>query len=246
MDYRYIVLLLAIALVVLTALEISSASNNNTDETFESTGETVPETTCTCGATEATTIPEETVEETTEATTMPVETVPETTEVTEPTVIETTEPTIPETEPVETEPPVAYYNVPLDHDLQDYIFELCDVYQVDPGIIIAMIEKESNYQADIMGDNGAAYGLLQIHPRWHQARMDNLGVTDLLDPYQNVLVGIDLFAELMVDGNDSLVWALMAYNAGPSYATDMRNAGSISYYARRVMQIADGLKFEKI
>ena len=244
MDYRYIVLLIAMVLVVLTVLEISSENHKETTtDSMEPINETVPETEpmTTCESTEE---PTETEPE--EDIVLPVETEAPTEEMVKPdledTMSELKEAVQEAVDEVVESAPTMYYDVPLDHDLQDYIFELCDVYQVDPAIIIAMIEKESNYRVDTIGDNGASKGLMQIQSRWHQARMDNLGVTNLLDPYQNVLVGIDFFAELMVDGHDSLVWALMAYNGGPSYATDMRSTGTISYYARRVMQIADGLK----
>ena len=40
---------------------------------------------------------------------------------------------------------VTYYDVPLNHELQDYIFTLCEGRGIDPAIIIAMIEKEYYY-----------------------------------------------------------------------------------------------------
>ena len=254
MNYRIIVLIIAVMLIVVTMCEILSAGRKSSAEAAESTEMTMIETTevteepveeteATTVETEAPTEPtEETVCEATEAptkpeptedVTVPKETVEETTVATEP-----PEPS----EEVETR---LYYDVPLDHDLQDHIFDLCEMYDVDPAIIIAMIEKESNYQADAIGDGGASKGLMQIQTKWHQGRMDELGVTDLLDPYQNVHVGIDLFAEVMEMGGNSTSWALMAYNGGPSFAREMRAAGTISYYARRVMQIADGLEFEE-
>lgn len=130
---------------------------------------------------------------------------------------------------------VTYFDVPLSKDLQDYIFKVCKSYNVDPSIIIAMIWKESTYRVDVMGDNGNAYGLMQIQPRWHKERMKKLGVTDLLDPYQNVLVGIDYFAELY-HKKDSYTWALMAYNGGPDYANRLTKSGKISSYASAILQ----------
>lgn len=138
-------------------------------------------------------------------------------------------------EPVESfESEVVYFDVPLSEDLQDHIFEVCESYGVDPAVIIAMIGKESTYRADTIGDNGNSYGLMQIQPRWHQARIDRLGVTDLLDPYQNVVVGINYFAELLGYGQ-GLEWSLMAYNGGISYANKKTAAGEVSDYARIVL-----------
>jgi hypothetical protein len=181
------------------------------------------------------TIPDKLIPEVTEA---PTE--PEPTE--EPTIPEET---IPETEPTQapTEPiieydPYRYYNVPLDYGIQEHIFTLCDYYGIDYEIVIAMIYKESYFTIDIIGDNGNAFGLMQIQPRWHQARMDKLGVTDLLDPYQNITVGIDYFAECIRLGGGSIEYGLMAYNGGPSYASELWANGEISYYAQVVLQYA--------
>lgn len=134
-----------------------------------------------------------------------------------------------------------YFDVPLDHKLQDYIFALCEEKCIDPAIIIAMIDKESKFDIDIIGDKGKSYGLMQIQPRWHKERMEELGVTDLLDPYQNVTVGIDILAELLESG-ESLEWALMAYNGGHSYANRLIAEGRLSTYASTVIENASELE----
>lgn len=113
--------------------------------------------------------------------------------------------------------PIYIYNVPLDVDLQLYIIETCSGYHVEPSVIVAMIERESTFRADAVGDGGNSFGLMQIQPRWHEERMERLGVTDLLDPRQNVLVGIDYLAELC-NRYECIGMALMAYNAGPTGA----------------------------
>lgn len=132
------------------------------------------------------------------------------------------------------EPSVVYYDVPLSEDLQNHIFELCGRYEIEPVIVIAMIGKESSYDADIVGDNGRAFGLMQIQPRWHEERIESLGVSDLLDPYQNVLVGIDYLAELFDMGN-SLEWTLMAYNGGFAHADRHIGRGTVSEYVEDVL-----------
>lgn len=98
--------------------------------------------------------------------------------------------------------------------VEAYINSKSAEYGLDPEIVKAVIKVESNWQHDLIGDNGQSYGLMQIQPRWHQARMDRLGVTDLLNPEQNVLVGCDLLAELLEKTNGDLDKALTIYNAG--------------------------------
>lgn len=133
------------------------------------------------------------------------------------------------------------YDIPLDDELQDYIIETSEERGVDPAIIIAMIKRESQFDIDIIGDKGKAFGLMQIHPRWHSDRMEKLGVTDLLDPYQNVTVGIDIMAELL-DGGKSVEWALMAYNGGYANANRHIEAGTLSEYATDVLKFAEELE----
>lgn len=136
---------------------------------------------------------------------------------------------------------VTFYDVPLSEELQIHIFEECEKHNIAPAIIIAMIERESNYKADAIGDNGNSLGLMQIQPKWNQERMDRLGCTDLLDPFQNVTVGIDIVAELK-GKNSELYWVLMAYNGWTEYANKRMESGNISEYALGIVEIASELE----
>ena len=91
---------------------------------------------------------------------------------------------------------VVYFDVPLSEELQDHIFALCETYGIAPAIIISMIDQESQYDASVVGDDGESTGLMQIQRKWHEERMARLGATDLLDPFQNVAVGVDYLAEI--------------------------------------------------
>lgn len=134
-----------------------------------------------------------------------------------------------------------YYDVPLDTELQDHIFRLCDYYGIDAGLVIAIIQKESGFDPDVVGDSGNSFGLMQIQERWHIDRMARLECPELLNPYQNVEVGIDILAELFGKFDD-ITWVLMAYNGGESYATEMRRNGQISEYARLVLKYVSELR----
>lgn len=143
----------------------------------------------------------------------PVETV----DITEPPAIQESEKTDPGASEAPLQPVIEetrYFDVPLSEDLQDYIFALCENREIDPAIVIAMIRHESNYDPMDIGDGGNSYGLMQVQPRWHSDRMEKLGVSDLFDPYQNVLVGVDYLDE-MLDEGEGMEWALRAYNGGP-------------------------------
>ena len=138
-------------------------------------------------------------------------------------------------EPTPEEP---MFNVPLDEEVQRHIIKLCEEHEIPSAVVIAMIERESRFTADVIGDNGNSFGLMQIQPRWHSGRMERLGVTDLLDPKQNVTVGIDLLAELL-EKDKGLAWSLMAYNMGSGKANQFYNEGKVSEYAACVLAAAE-------
>lgn len=127
------------------------------------------------------------------------------------------------------------YDVPLDKDLQLHIIETCEAYHIDPAIVMAMIWRESRYNADAVGDSGNSLGLMQIQPYWHGGRMERLGCEDLLDPYQNVVVGIDYLAESIERYDGDIAKALVAYNQGSYYET-------ITGYALDVLDMAGELR----
>jgi soluble lytic murein transglycosylase-like protein len=131
-----------------------------------------------------------------------------------------------------TEPTVTLYDVPLDHDLQLHIISEANAHGIDPAIIMAMAYKESSYNVNSVGDGGNSYGLLQIQPKWHYKRMQKLGCTDLLDPYQNVIVGIDYLCAQLARYDGHIGKALTAYNAG-------HYSGTITNYAKTIMAMAE-------
>lgn len=138
------------------------------------------------------------------------------------------------------QPTPQLWDVPLDAELQIFITELCAKNHIAPELVLAMIERESTYRADAIGDSGNSFGLMQIQKKFHLERMERLGVDNLLDPYQNVQVGIDYLAELLGKGNTA--YALMSYNGGPDYGKAMVNRGEISEYAEAVLQAAELLQ----
>ena len=135
---------------------------------------------------------------------------------------------------IKEEPADKLYDVPLESDLQLHIKELCDSYGVDMPLVLAVIGQESNYNANAIGDDGNSFGLMQIQPKHHEGRMARLKVTDLLDPYQNVTVGVDLLAELLEKSGDT-EWTVTAYNAGAGTADFNKAIGNRTEYAESVL-----------
>lgn len=154
-------------------------------------------------------------------------------------------PTAPQpTETEVTEAAHTYFNCELLEDLQDYIFDLCEEKQIDPAIIIAMCFHESCYNASAIGDGGYSHGLMQVQPRFHQERMARLGCTNMLDPYQNVTVGIDFLDYLIDRYNGNVEMALVAYNMGMggAYSNCFSKGVYYSSYSRKVLATAEDLR----
>lgn len=117
----------------------------------------------------------------------------------------------------------------------DAIFSIADDYDIDPNIVAAIVWVESRGVPTVTSSDGGYLGLMQVGPKWHRARMDRLGVTDLYDPYSNVLVGVDYLSEIYGRCHD---WTLtvMSYNLGESGARSVYNSGQVTTYARRVLE----------
>ena len=138
-----------------------------------------------------------------------------------------------ETETV-AEPTYNLCDISLDAELQIWLIDYCKDIHINPYMIMAMCERESQYNANAVGDNGRSLGIMQIQPKWHKWRMDKLGCDNLLDAKQNIIVGIDILLELY-SKNEDVAWVLMAYNGGEAYADRNYSAGNISEYARYII-----------
>lgn len=137
---------------------------------------------------------------------------------------------------------IEYYDVELSKELQKYIIKNCEKYKISPALVMAIIERESECDAEAVGDNGNSLGLMQIQPKWHQWRADELGCLDWMNPYDNVTVGIHILAELFSRYGDDVYTVLMAYNGGAGYAKEMNAKGVISEYALKVNARAEELE----
>lgn len=135
------------------------------------------------------------------------------------------------------------YPVPLDEELQLHIISLCEDYNVEPELVLAVIGQESNYNSEAIGDNGKSFGLMQVQKKFHEDRMVKLGATDLLNPYENVAVGIDILAECLDEGK-GLEWALHCYNGWVEHADYMEVTGQVSDYTESVLMLYGELKGE--
>lgn len=135
------------------------------------------------------------------------------------------------------------WDVPLEKDLQLFIADLCEEMSIEPELVLAIIENESQWNPEAVGDGGRSFGLMQVQRWCHKDRMNRLGCDDLLNPYENVVVGIDILSEKLEKYGD-VEKALCAYNAGDAGAERLYFSKGIysSEYSRKVVERCQELK----
>ncbi len=106
--------------------------------------------------------------------------------------------------------------------IEQMIREVSARYRVDPALVRAVMQTESNWNSSAVSRKGAL-GLMQLIPGTAQ----QLGVHNAFDPKQNLDGGVRYLHTLLERYNGDLDKALAAYNAGPG-AVD--RAGGIPRY----------------
>ncbi len=91
----------------------------------------------------------------------------------------------------------------------DMIRTAATEYDLDPAVITAMIQVESNFDQFAVSHKGAC-GLLQLIP----ATAERFGVQDVFDAADNVNGGAKYFRWLLDHFENRMEFALAAYNAG--------------------------------
>ena len=137
-----------------------------------------------------------------------------------------------------------YDGVDLDKVTQDFIFVECGEAAVNYELVLAIIIQESGCNPNAISETDD-WGLMQINKCNHAWLAEQYGLTDMLDPHQNIIAGITILATLSRydDGTDAgLHKVLMAYNMGPGGAAEAWARGTYSTaYSKTIMQIRDDL-----
>lgn len=129
--------------------------------------------------------------------------------------------------------------VEVPDDVERISLELGMQYNICPELIQSACFKESSF--DPYAENGGCIGIMQVNPEWHRDRMDRLGVTDLYDIGNNMLVGVDYLYELLQQYEDISV-ALMKYNGDSQAEGLMSGSGDVSEYANEILAISAELE----
>lgn len=134
-------------------------------------------------------------------------------------------------------------NVPMDEDLQEFIFYLSQAYEMDFTFVMALIQRESSYKPDVISASND-YGLMQINEINHPYLQEQLGITDFTEPYSNVRAGMFILRKLF-EKYETPEKVLMAYNMGETGASRLWEQGIFEInYSKSVLQIQQELNAE--
>ena len=111
-------------------------------------------------------------------------------------------------------------------------------FGLEPALLHAVISVESGYNPAAVSKRGAT-GLMQLMPETAK----RYGVSNLLDPAQNIEAGARYLTDLMHLFNNDMSLALAAYNAGENAV--IRNGNRIPPYAETVAYVPKVVGFYK-
>jgi len=129
------------------------------------------------------------------------------------------------------------------------ISEDCDSYQLDPFLILAVIQVESKFSPVAVSHKGAI-GLMQVMPSTAEYLAKKLGISvtgrkELRDPFLNVRLGI-YYISLLEDRFDNIEHALVAYNYGPNkFASSKKLKKGSHSYVKKVLDFKSLLHDER-
>lgn len=127
-------------------------------------------------------------------------------------------------------------DVPLNEDLQEFIFYLSAGYNIDFTFTMALMQHESGFQADVISATDD-YGLMQINSCNHDYLKETIGVSDFLEPYSNIRSGMFILRKLF-EKYETPEKVLMAYNMGEGGASKLWERGIYeTNYSKAVLQI---------
>lgn len=135
-------------------------------------------------------------------------------------------------------------------NLAKLIGEECENYELDPFLILAMIQVESRFDPIAVSNRGAI-GLMQVMPGTAHLIAEELGISinagkSLYDPLINVRLGIYYFS-LLTERFESTHDALVAYNVGPTrFLTTKSLKKQTPSYVKKVLNFKRLLEDKRI
>lgn len=138
-----------------------------------------------------------------------------------------------------------WYDIKLNADLQRYTYNMCKRYGVPYEVMLALMYVESGYNVNSISPTND-YGICQVNMCNYDYLNRNLGITDLLNVYDNIKAGTYWLSRYFkswgqYDTGELLERnALNAYNFGDAGYRQYLNNGGTAYswrYANKVMEV---------
>lgn len=127
-------------------------------------------------------------------------------------------------------------DIDLDENIQEFIYLLCDAYNIDYSFVLALIDQESSFTVNAVSDTGD-YGLFQINEINFEELENKLGITDISDPYENTRAGMFILRKLF-EKYEEPTKVLMAYNMGETGAKVLWDKNIFSTnYTKKVLNL---------
>ena len=118
--------------------------------------------------------------------------------------------------------------------INEFVRTASERYNLDPDLITAIIQVESNFKSNAVSSAGAA-GLMQLMPETAK----DLNVPDRFNPRDNIYGGTRYISQLLKQFNQAVMLALAAYHAGSGTVLrtgELPNISATKSYISKVME----------
>lgn len=133
-----------------------------------------------------------------------------------------------------------YDFIPLDDELQLYMIERCNDLGIDFFIAAALMESESTFNVNAVGDSGNSIGLFQINKVWWDTMADS-GI-DVHEPKGNIEAGLRIMRELISRYPEDIKMVIQTYKCGISRGEELAAEGIIIGAVDVVLRTAEEFK----
>ena len=138
-------------------------------------------------------------------------------------------------------------DIPVSYDveIQNIIIEVAEEYGIEPSLMLAIAEIESNGRPGVVGSTND-YGLMQINKINHEWLEKELGITDWFDARQNTEAACYIITWLRNNYEpceENVSCLLMSYNMGVGGARKLWKQGIYeSGYSKKVLEVERKIK----
>ncbi|GHU80290.1 hypothetical protein FACS1894191_5210 [Clostridia bacterium] len=119
--------------------------------------------------------------------------------------------------------------IPLNEELQRYTYQQCIANGLDYALVLALMWRESGFELDAVGynDNGTSdSGVMQINDINREWLKKDMGITDLMDPKQNITAGTAILGGFVK--RHGMHNALLAYQYGEAGMAEKLKSGLVT------------------